>query len=343
MIIERTATTMNAMLHRLKSIAMVIAVVFLLAGCKYTPSLEVNPWLVQSLPTESTFADVAFTDDLSRGWLVGNKGSLFETTDKGQTWTAHSLDLGGESATFDSVSFYGNEGWIVGEPAILLHTTDGGDRWERVPLSDKLPGSPRTIVATGPHSAEMTTNVGAIYRTSNDAQNWKGLVEEALGVFRNISRSADGSYVAVSSRGNFYSVWDNESQTWQPFNRHSARRLQNMGFTPDGNLWVLGRGGMLQFGDAQDPEAWEEPQYPELSTSWGLLDLAYQTPEDIWLVGGSANLLYSNDGGETWLKDHQVEQVPSNFNRVKFIQPDLGFVLGQRGTLLRYDPSQDLT
>lgn len=337
---------MNAILQRLKSIAIVFATVFALAGCNYAPSIESNPWVVESLPTDSTFSDIAFTDDLSRGWIVGSNATLFETNDRGETWKARPLDFEGESVRLNSISFYGDEGWIVGEPAVLVHTTDGGETWYRVPLSDKLPGSPSTIEALAPHAAEMTTNVGAIYRTENDGQNWKGLVQEALGVFRNISRSPDGRYVAVSSRGNFYSIWDSENQEWQPFNRQSSRRLQNMGFTPDGNLWVLARGGLLQFGSAEvgseeDPEAWQDPQYPEFSTSWGLLDLAFQNEEEAWLVGGSANLLYSNDGGQTWVKDRAVEKVPSNFNRVKFIQPDLGFILGQRGTLLRYDPEAE--
>lgn len=328
---------MNAILTRFKSLAIAVATVFLLVGCNYAPPLGFNPWVTESLPTDATFSDIAFTDDLSRGWLVGSNATLFETDDRGETWKARPLDFEGESVRLNSIDFNGDEGWIVGEPAVLMHTTDGGDTWYRVPLSDKLPGSPSTIVATAPHSAEMTTNVGAIYRTQDDGKNWKGLVQEALGVFRNISRSPDGKYVAVSSRGNFYSIWNDDEGEWQPFNRQSSRRLQNMGFTPDGQLWSLARGGMLQFGSASDGDDWQEPQYPEFSTSWGLLDMAFQNEREVWLVGGSGNLLYSADGGETWSKDRSVEKVPSNLNRVKFIRPEFGFILGQRGTLLRYD------
>jgi photosystem II stability/assembly factor-like uncharacterized protein len=34
-----------------------------------------------------------------------------------------------------------------------------------------------------------------------------------------------------------------------------------------------------------------------------------------------------------------VENVPSNFYTVKFITPEKGFILGERGNLLKYDPS----
>jgi photosystem II stability/assembly factor-like uncharacterized protein len=93
----------------------------------------------------------------------------------------------------------------------------------------------------------------------------------------------------------------------------------------------------VQFSDSEDYEAWGEQVAPEFATSWGLLDLAYRTPNEIWVAGGSGNLLYSNDGGQTWQKDRAVEDVPSNFYKIVFDSPERGFILGQEGNLLRYD------
>ena len=198
------------------------------------------------------------------------------------------------------------------------------------------PGNPNTIVALGPQSAEMTTDVGAIYRTTDGGKNWKAMVQEAVGVLRNIARSPDGKYIAVSAKGNFYSTWEPGQNSWQGHNRNSSRRVQNMGFGKDGRLWMLARGGQIQFTSADSPENWEEVQYPELSTSWGLLDLAYRTPNEIWISGGSGNLLCSLDDGKTWQKDREVENVASNLYKIVFVTPEQGFIIGQRGVLLRY-------
>jgi photosystem II stability/assembly factor-like uncharacterized protein len=167
------------------------------------------------------------------------------------------------------------------------------------------------------------------------------MVEEAVGVVRNISRSSDGKYVAVSSRGNFYSTWEPGQTSWTPHNRNSSRRVQNMGFTQDGRLWMLARGGQLQFTSPENLEEWLEADYPEFSTSWGLLDLAFRTPEEIWVSGGSGNLLCSFDGGKTWQKDRDVENVPSNFYKILFLTPEKGFIVGQNGTLLKYQPNAE--
>ncbi|NCJ05861.1 photosynthesis system II assembly factor Ycf48 [Synechococcales cyanobacterium C] len=320
-----------------KQLAMLVAVFFLCAACQFLPELKSSPWQTVQLPSEATVLDVSFASR-SHGWLVGTHTTLMETFDGGSNWEPRELALDGIDYRLTSVSFQGDEGWIAGEPSILLHTLDGGQSWSRVSLSAKLPGSPLMIVATGPQSAELTTDVGAIYETQDEGRHWKALVQEAFGVARNIKRADDGSYVAVSSRGSFYSVWHPGMTAWEPHNRNSSRRIQSMGFDPQGHLWMLVRGGQVQFssGNADIEESWLDPINPQASVSVGLLDLAYRTPSEVWVSGGSGNLLCSFDGGQTWQKDGSVANVPSNLYKILFFAPDQGFITGQDGALLRY-------
>ncbi len=327
---------MRSLLKSWQRVGILLAVALLCLACSKVPSISQNPWQVVSLPTSANLMDIAFTGNPMHGWLVGSQSTLLETTDGGETWQPRELDLGGQKYRFNSVSFNGQEGWIAGEPSLLLYTNDEGKTWSRIPLSEKLPGNPNTVLAVAPQSAEMTTDVGAIYRTTDGGQTWKALVQQAVGVVRNISRSIDGKYVAVSANGSFYSTWQPGQDTWEPHNRNSSRRVQNMGFSEDGGLWMLARGGQVQFTDPEKPDEWLSANYPEFSASWGLLDLAYRTPDEIWVAGGGGNLLCSFDGGKTWQKDREVEDVPSNFYKILFLTPEKGFIIGQRGTLLKY-------
>jgi len=331
-------STFTTILHGLKRLVVILAVVLLCSSCRdLLPPVSNNPWQQIALPTTANLLDIGFNTP-EHGWIVGNRATVFETTNGGKTWQQRNFELEDDiNYRFSSVSFSGEEGWIVGQPPIMLHTTDGGKLWEKVPLSSKLPGSPDKILALGSNQAEMVTDVGAIYRTTDAGRNWKALVQDAVGVMRNIERSPDGKYVAVSAKGNFYSTWAPGQDVWSGHNRNSSRRVQNMGFAEDGRLWMLARGGRVQFtSKPDDMESWGEVISPESVNSWGLLDMAYRTADEIWASGGSGTLLVSTDGGQTWQRDREVENVPSNLDRIVFFNPNQGFVLGQRGALLRY-------
>ncbi|MEB3290182.1 MAG: photosynthesis system II assembly factor Ycf48 [Leptolyngbya sp.] len=332
---------MPAALDWLKRGLIALVALVLVSGCSkyFLADAEVHPWQVVQVPTEATLSDIAFTGDDNHGWIVGSRNTLLETQDGGDTWNIRELALDEQPYTFTSVDFAGEEGWVTGTPSVLLHTSDGGKSWAKIPLSNELPGTPFLITAVGPKSAEMATDIGAIYRTEDGGRTWKAMVQGAVGVVRNMTRSEDGRYVAVSSRGNFYSTWAPGQDEWIPHNRQNSRRLQNMGFDKTGKLWVIARGGQVRFSNSRASDDFTEALSPEFGTSWGLLDMAFRTQDEVWVTGGGGNLLVSFDGGQTWYKDSAVNDVPSNFYRIIFPGTDKGFVLGQQGTILRYNPS----
>ena len=176
---------------------------------------------------------------------------------------------------------------------MLLHTFNGGKDWKRVPLSSKLPGSPIKVTAlSDKNSAEMCTEAGAIYVTSDGGYNWKAAVQETVdatlnrtvssgisgasyyeGTFATIVRSPTGKYVGVSSRGNFYMTWSPGDEAWTPHNRPATRRLQSLGWTVDDRIWATTRGGDVLISDKGGVDADTFSNARISSRGFGMLDL----------------------------------------------------------------------
>ena len=329
---------LGTLLRPLLGLLLVIGLGFGLSGCVTTglPIAATSPWQPVALATKANPLDVAFTDT-SHGFLVGSNRLILETNDGGASWAERALDLPEEeNFRLISIDFRGEEGWIAGQPGLLLHTTDRGQNWSRLFLDTKLPGEPYLITALGPNQAELATNVGAIYETRDGGTNWQAEVEDAAGAVRELRRFNDGRYVSVSSLGNFFSTWDPGQGTWQPHQRISSQRLQSMGFQPDGSLWMLARGAQIRFNPAGgNVEEWGKAVIP-ITNGFGYLDMAWAPDGSIWTGGGSGTLLVSADGGKSWQKDPVGGQQPSNFTRISFGADGKGFVLGERGSLLRW-------
>ena len=332
------ASPLQRLLSSLSALALTLLLAVGLSGCVSTglPAASSSPWQPVDIHTKSNPLALAFTDS-QHGFLVGSNRLILETDDGGASWEERALDLPAEeNFRLISVDFSGDEGWIVGQPGLLLHSTDRGQSWSRLFLDTKLPGEPYLVTALGRSSAELATNVGAVYRTRDSGSSWQAEVEDAAGAVRDLRRSADGSYVSVSGLGNFFATWNPGEGVWTPHQRVSSQRLQAMGFQPDGGLWMLARGAQLRFSaDANNADDWSKPIIP-ITNGYGYLDMAWDPSGTIWAGGGSGTLLSSADGGKTWRKDPVGAQQPTNFSRIAFLPDGKGFVLGERGSLLRW-------
>ncbi len=316
-----------------------------LGGCASTrlPFASSSPWKEVELNTQANPLDIAFVNE-NKGFLVGTNRLILETNDGGDTWNERVLDLNAEeNFRLISIDFLGDEGWIAGQPGLVLHTNDAGKNWTRLFLGNKLPGDPYLIKTLGADSAELATSAGAVYQTKDSGVSWEGRVLDASasGGIRDLRRGKDGSYVSVSSLGNFFATLSPDQETWQPHQRASSKRVQSVGYQPNGELWMLSRGAEIRLNEESgDVESWSKPIIP-ITNGYNYLDMAWDPTDAIWAAGGNGTLLVSEDGGDHWKKDPVGDAEPSNFIRILFdesfgINSLKGFVLGERGHLLRW-------
>ena len=115
-----------------------------------------------------------------------------------------------------------------------------------------------------------------------------------------------------------------------------------MGYKSDGSLWMLSRGAEIRFLNSKQAEEdnWGKPIIP-IVNGYNYLDLAWDPKGTIWAAGGNGTLLFSKDGGNSWESDPVGDVQPTNLIRILFNsspnqEKTSGYVLGERGTLLRW-------
>ncbi len=337
---------MKKLITSIPNLLLAVLMCLVLSGCSTTgvQVTDESPWQPIQFDTQVNALDIDFIDD-KKGFLVGSNRLIMETNDGGQTWEERSLDISGEeNFRLLDIDFNGNEGWLIGQPSLVMHSVDAGKNWIRLSLGNKLPGQPFLITTVDANKAELATTAGAIYETSNSGESWEAKVVDASGSggVRDLRRTKEGDYVSVSSLGNFFSTLDKDSDTWVAHQRASSKRVQSIGFNPDGNLWMLSRGAEIRFNqDNNDLENWSKPIIPILN-GYNYLDMGWDSNDVIWAGGGNGTLIASNDGGNSWYLDPVASSLPTNYIKILFFNNDLseqpkGFILGERGYILKWN------
>ena len=135
---------------------------------------------------------------------------------------------------------------------------------------------------------------------------------------------------------------DKGSDAWIAHQRASSKRVQSIGFNPEGSLWMLSRGAEIRFNeDTNDLENWSKPIIPILN-GYNYLDMGWDPNGDIWAGGGNGTLIVSKDQGKTWNKDPIASELPTNYIKIVFLDKEAlddkkGFVLGERGYILKWN------
>tara|TARA_Y100000589_G_scaffold262439_1_gene252747 strand:+ start:70 stop:1086 length:1017 start_codon:yes stop_codon:yes gene_type:complete len=337
---------MKKFVSSIPNLLLSVLLCFVLSGCSSTgvKLSEESPWETIQFEDQANTLDIDFINE-NKGFLVGSNRLIMETNDGGKSWEKRSLDISSdENFRLLDIDFKGEEGWLIGQPSLVMHTVDEGQSWTRLSLGNKLPGQPFLITTIDKNIAELATTAGAIYQTKDSGESWEAKVVDASGSggVRDLRRTSDGSYVSVSSLGNFFSTLQKDSDNWVAHQRASSKRVQSIGYSPEGNLWMLSRGAEIRFNeDNQDLESWTKPIIPILN-GYNYLDMGWDPNGDIWAGGGNGTLIVSQDEGKTWKSDPVASNLPTNYIKILFINKGdqsttKGFILGERGYILRWN------
>lgn len=126
-------------------------------------------WQAVDLPTPDVPLDLT-CDAAGHVWAIGARGAVFESADRGITWTDHSTgeDVQLLNIAFDASGF----GIISGEFGTVLTTTDSGRTWQNgEPVSADF--YPQAMHLGADRQAWLVGLGGTIFATADGGATWE--------------------------------------------------------------------------------------------------------------------------------------------------------------------------
>ncbi|MBD3336448.1 MAG: hypothetical protein GF355_13115 [Candidatus Eisenbacteria bacterium] len=277
--------------------------------------------------TSEHLRDVYFMDE-SRGWFVGDDGTIRGTTDGGESW-----EYLGAGTTVDLFGVHfvdAATGWVVGREGTILKTTDGGDTWSDQSFGGSL--DLRAVVFLDHDEGWIAGEDGLLLKTTDSGMNWV----QKPGAFNEYQYDLDfvDSQHGWTSFSHDYGViqrTEDGGESWHIVNTgSSAFALEGIDFVDAFTGWTVGvEGTILKSSDGG--ATWFEQEGVDPPES--LTDVHFLDASRGWICGSTGRIMVTVDGGATWSR--QLSGTDSRLNAIYIVGESAGYAVGHWGTVLR--------
>ncbi len=270
-------------------------------------------WHYQKVCSANLNAALFRTD--GHGWVVGDLGVIFQTSNGGATWTAQQSNT--QHNLRDIAADNAGHLWAVGDHGALLHSDDG-QTW--------LVMAPPTIFAlTAVYFSDqdhgwIVGTHGVLLRTADAGSNWTTQSGSTAWLYDIAFSSSGQEGWIVGNSGTILHSTDAGS-SWQAVANPSSYNLRGVAAAGPGKAWVVGAGGFIAAVDAQGVHQHITPVQTNLTA-------ATVGDGTIWFAGAWNAILRSQDGGTNW--DMPNGGGVYEFFDVSFADSKHGWVVGQR-------------
>lgn len=300
----------------------------------HTPAMDdvpgTNPNTFQGL-------NGVFFISATKGWAVGNRGTILTTSDGGRNWTSQTSGV-----TEDLLDVYftsPTKGCAVGRLSTLLTTSDGGATWTGGSggiIGNDIYGlyflNATQGWAAGPQGLILVTNdggsnwgvqntmTGARYNSvyfANANQGWAVGTDYTVG-----SGMGIGKIVSTTNGGN----------NWTVQSPGTLNKLYGVHFVSATQGWAVGESGTI-LTTTNGGSTWTGQSAP---TSNSLYSVFFISATQGWIAGQNGTILTTINGGATWTQ--QPTGVTNTYlNDVRFNTAGQGWAVGGGSTVLLYN------
>ena len=290
-----------------------------------------------------------FTSD-SDGWVVGELGRIYHTTDRGKTFFRAQTDT--RRAFLSVACLPDGTVFIVGQKGLALRSRDRGETWQSIDT-----GTKRDLLSVAFATAQVGVAVGdfgVIIRTEDGGTTWSpvplpadlklpeeftDIVDPGDVLLYDVDFAGPERGWMVGEFGVIFTTAD-AGKTWTTQQSGVETTLFGVEFADATTGFATGIEEVL-LRTTDGGQTWNRLKVPgQKGFVLGLYDVAIQGKVG-WAIGDSGLLLRTTDGGATWTRVELPIRLVGNWFRGIALTPDLrGIIVGSDGEILLTEGDQ---
>ena len=285
------------------------------------------------MPGQESIQDCVFNaNDLyfissTRGWIVGQNGTVTRTSDGGESWESAVID----SVDLNCIYFVDSmNGWAVGENSSVYRSADGGENWEKLGLNGLPEGDFLTDVYFFDESTGYILGRQGLFKTMDGGVSWENNwlpVDQSKGAW-DFSMVDPNRMFLLGSRWNLpdpellYSSGDgaNSWETIEGTNYSVLEGILTICFVNENTGWGA---GSLIMKTEDGGRSWTTQRESTIVREIAFIDAARG-----FAVGGD-RVCATSDGGETWSDIIENDDRIVDLRGIHFLDENYGWITGR--------------
>ncbi|MEN8194177.1 MAG: YCF48-related protein [Bacteroidota bacterium] len=292
-------------------------------------------WQFESSGFTDWLSSIDFVDE-NNGWVVGAKGTIYQTVDGGVQWTKNDSVVNwiknDSLAAYDlrAVDFiYPNAGFAVGEYGTILKYRNSYGLTFWIDKSISTTNHLNAVHKRFRGKAWVAGEFGSIWKTEDYGDTWQ-IQHQNSGYHLYAINFVSKNYGwAAGMSGTVLKTTDG-GDNWVDISPDNLSKFHSIYFTDYQHGWVVGVGGII-YRTTDGGDTWIETT-PKVT--YERLNSVYFVDENRgWIAGANGTILYSYDGGENWY--FQNSGGISELRSLSFTENGVGWIAGFDGVILK--------
>jgi photosystem II stability/assembly factor-like uncharacterized protein len=202
-------------------------------------------WRRVDFPNEDGVVRIArafFLPNGSKGWAVGENGTIYALQKDGKTWKKQKLPT--RYVIRGGIFINQQNGWLVGSGSTVFLTEDGGENWREAAVAGSEEVRFNAVHFVLPKLGWVVGNGGKIFVSTDGGKTWQAQRSNTAADLLDVKFTSSVEGWAAGANGVLLYT-NNAGNTWHIVKTNTPHPLERIFFVGREHGWAVGFGGTI--------------------------------------------------------------------------------------------------